>query len=334
MKMKVAYVLSGTALAGGSKVVFEHVRLLNRTGFFDACVVSPEPYPKWIHFKVPFIMTDLKKLNLNLFDLVVTTFYDQGFLYRNSHVCFLHFCQGYEGDYTADLGLSHLDEEIERFYSFSCPKMVVSRFLMEKLRLLTDAPILFVGQILDREIFKPVVSNCRKYILVVGQSEYPFKGVKRSLSVAMRLKEIFPDLKVMRVSPTDTRKDEAMKFFIDEFWIRVPPVFMSKIYSKAILSIYMPYKDGFGLPVLESIASGVPVIASDIPPFREICGSDYPLCRTVDDAVDLGVKMLTNTDFYRTLSTKGVQRSYRFNTSGLLLRLIRAFLVGIMWGKL
>ena len=30
--------------------------------------------------------------------------------------------------------------------------------------------------------------------------------------------------------------------------------------------------EGFGLPPLEALAAGVPVIASDIPPVREVCG--------------------------------------------------------------
>ncbi len=34
--------------------------------------------------------------------------------------------------------------------------------------------------------------------------------------------------------------------------------------------------EGFGLPVIEAINSGIPVVASDIPIFREILGNNYP----------------------------------------------------------
>jgi glycosyltransferase involved in cell wall biosynthesis len=36
--------------------------------------------------------------------------------------------------------------------------------------------------------------------------------------------------------------------------------------------IYPSWYEGFGLPVLEALAAGVPVVASDIPALREVAG--------------------------------------------------------------
>ena len=45
-----------------------------------------------------------------------------------------------------------------------------------------------------------------------------------------------------------------------------------KLYNSAVLFITLPIDEGFGLPVLEAITCGIPVICSDIPALREISG--------------------------------------------------------------
>jgi glycosyltransferase involved in cell wall biosynthesis len=44
------------------------------------------------------------------------------------------------------------------------------------------------------------------------------------------------------------------------------------LYDRAIAFIYPSTFEGFGMPVLEAMAAGVPVACSDIPPLREVAG--------------------------------------------------------------
>ncbi len=50
------------------------------------------------------------------------------------------------------------------------------------------------------------------------------------------------------------------------------PGYLPAVYHLADVFIYPSLYEGFGLPPLEAMASGIPVIASDIPPLKEILG--------------------------------------------------------------
>jgi glycosyltransferase involved in cell wall biosynthesis len=52
----------------------------------------------------------------------------------------------------------------------------------------------------------------------------------------------------------------------------VPDHELARLYRGARCFAYIPLYEGFGLPVLEAMASGAPVVASDIPPLREVAG--------------------------------------------------------------
>ena len=54
---------------------------------------------------------------------------------------------------------------------------------------------------------------------------------------------------------------------------RVPDDVLPALYSGAAGFVYGSIYEGFGLPLLEALACGCPVVISDIPAHREVCGS-------------------------------------------------------------
>lgn len=62
----------------------------------------------------------------------------------------------------------------------------------------------------------------------------------------------------------------------------LPDEDLATIYNLANATILPSYYEGFGLPVLESMACGTPVVCSDAASLSEICGSDAIICDPAD----------------------------------------------------
>ncbi len=96
----------------------------------------------------------------------------------------------------------------------------------------------------------------------------PAEGQDTPLVIAGRepkwAKPMFPDL-----------RDYAKTLQIEDYvqWIGyVDEEDKPALYRLASVFVYPSIAEGFGLPVLEAMASGTPVVACDIPVMREVCG--------------------------------------------------------------
>lgn len=82
------------------------------------------------------------------------------------------------------------------------------------------------------------------------------------------------------------------------------------LYQHARFLAFCSYTEGFGLPLLESIQRGTPVIAADIPVSREVAGGYCDWFRQ-DDAADLCRVVLEYEDEERYRQRKESLREYR-----------------------
>lgn len=71
------------------------------------------------------------------------------------------------------------------------------------------------------------------------------------------------------------------------------------------------YAEGFGLPIIEAQQQGVPVIASDIPVFREIAGNDAEFF-SLGDVASFNKAIDTLQKNYKT--TKAKLENYKWLT--------------------
>ena len=85
-------------------------------------------------------------------------------------------------------------------------------------------------------------------------------------------------------------------------------------YASADCFLFPSLREGFGLPPLEAMASGIPVVCSDSPSLPEVVG-DAALMRPAEDTDGLAkavLAVLTDDSCAEGLRTRGLERSARF----------------------
>ena len=103
------------------------------------------------------------------------------------------------------------------------------------------------------------------------------------------------------------------------------------LYSSCTVFVYPSIYEGFGLPPLEAMACGAPVIASNIATFQETLGTAAQLVEPndVEALVRSMVEILDDEDRRRTLSRRGLEQAAKFSwerTAQLTLEVYREVL--------
>jgi len=155
---------------------------------------------------------------------------------------------------------------------------------------------LFVGRV-----------DARKNIpgIITAYLELP-EGIRSSTCLALVLSGRPPDI------------DDFMKHFAHLLegngiiYLRdVPPRDLFGLYSSALGFVFPTLDEGFGLPVLEAMQSGCPVISSNLSCIPEIAGNAAILVDPLDTSeISLSMRLLAESPRKRDeLSKKGLQQS-------------------------
>ncbi|MCU1256196.1 MAG: glycosyl transferase group 1 [Candidatus Angelobacter sp.] len=96
---------------------------------------------------------------------------------------------------------------------------------------------------------------------------------------------------------------------------RVPDENLPGLYATASLLVMPSLYEGFGFPVLESMAAGTPVVASNISSLPEVAGEAAILVspHEVEELANAIADVLFNPGFAADLRSKGLARAQQFN---------------------
>jgi glycosyltransferase involved in cell wall biosynthesis len=111
-----------------------------------------------------------------------------------------------------------------------------------------------------------------KDFLLCVSTTHPHKNLERLLRVHAQMKNA-PRLILTGVRGFAAKEIETLASDAVEIKGWVPREQLHELYREALGFIYPSTFEGFGMPVLEAMAAGVPVACSDIPPLREIARS-------------------------------------------------------------
>jgi len=265
--VKLLYLLPDPELNGGTKVVFQHAELLRRLGH-GVTVAAEGERPVWF----PFGGTYLDRTQTRAaerYDLVIATYWTT---VREALDLDLgpvaHFCQGYEG------ALEHLQPrlaEIESVYREPLPTLVVSPHLAPFLRERFGRESAIAPPSLDPR-FSPMDrpgSSGFPWIAVPGIFAAPVKGVPTALAAVARLRARGLPVRLLRFSILPPDAEERRQLEPDRYLCGVAPeVIAHEVRSADLLLLPSREGEGFGLPLLEAMASGTPAVASAIPSIR------------------------------------------------------------------
>ncbi len=88
---------------------------------------------------------------------------------------------------------------------------------------------------------------------------------------------------------------------------------MYELYRNAYCLLYTSSYEGFGLPPIEAMSAGCPVIASNIPSVHEVVGNAGILINPFNfDSISNAILLLENYSFRNEIIDKGLKRSQLF----------------------
>jgi glycosyltransferase involved in cell wall biosynthesis len=172
------------------------------------------------------------------------------------------------------------------------------------------------------------------YLLFLGAS-YPHKNVVSAIKAFLKFTEMSQEnIKLLVVNrPNEYLKSVKQKFsgnfdfeknvlFLDYASYHDLPI----LYSNATALFYPSLYEGFGIPPLEAMACGCPVIVSNNSSLPEVCGDSalYIDPKSEESMVE-GIKNLLNNDELRIkLSEKGLAQASKFSWEKSALKLYKS----------
>ena len=233
-------------------------------------------------------------------------------------------------DRIAAVGLALDRRGIRNATHVICVSEATKRDLMQYLAV-EEEKITVIYNGIDHSVFKPSPVNDGRfsapYVLYVG-SERPRKNLTCLLRAFASLKDRgprFASLRLLKVGSAGRSDgfrtatlEEARRLGIDndvDFVDHVSDQDLAVIYSNALALVYPSLYEGFGLPVVEAMACGCPVVTTDVSSLPEVAGSAALLVDPHDPAgfAEALQSVILDRDLSTRLRGDGLRRARDFS---------------------
>lgn len=173
--------------------------------------------------------------------------------------------------------------------------------------------VIFNGVSLKEYLGEEKKENHKKLVMVSR-----FHRAKDQMTVVRALKLLPNEYQITFVGDGETREEVEKK--VEELDLEKRVKFLgfskevSEILKKSDIAVQSSKFEGFGISALEAMASGTPVVASDVVGLADVVG-DAGVLFKVGDEKDLKDKILILEDLeiYRKKSRDGIERSHKFS---------------------
>ena len=173
------------------------------------------------------------------------------------------------------------------------------------------------------ERIEPLVGRSTPYVLYVSRIEHPGKNHVRLVEAFDRMcrREDLPHRLVFagsdwtRAAAVHAAAEASASSDRIDFLGYVPDELLPALNAAADLVVFPSLYEGFGIPVLEAMASGTPVVASGTSSIPEVGGEAVGYFDPLDiDAIDSAMtRVLTDRRLHASMASAGLERAAGFS---------------------
>lgn len=182
----------------------------------------------------------------------------------------------------------------------------------------------------EQEFIREKYTGGASYFLYVG-ALHPRKNIVSLLSAFNIFKRKNPGLEKLLVVGGEMHKTSDIFDILEKLPFKKDVIFtgrlseteLIKVYGAALALAYVPYFEGFGMPIVEAMSTGVPVICSSTTSMPEVGGDAvlYADPSSVDQIAEAMIKVATDSKLRAELIERGFEQKKKFSwdeTSRLL----------------
>lgn len=155
----------------------------------------------------------------------------------------------------------------------------------------------------------------QKYLLYIGHRT-DYKNFNMAVRAAAKFKDQYKFVIIGEKFTTDEQK------FVNSYFDKNEPILISGLqnkelnflYNKAFALLYPSSYEGFGIPVVEAMKTGCPVIAGNNSSIPEVAGDSAILIDHIDhNKISEAIKKLSDLNLRGLMISKGFKQSEKFN---------------------
>ena len=165
-------------------------------------------------------------------------------------------------------------------------------------------------------------SEGKDYFLFVG-ALHPRKNIKRLLMAFDQFKSITKSGNKLLIVGAKMWWNDELESCFDQLTYKEEVIFTGRIsleelkalYSSALAFCFVSYFEGFGIPIIEAMKCGCPVITSNCTAMPEVAGEAALLVDpyNTDSITSAMIKLNSNNELRAELSEKGLIHSQKFS---------------------
>lgn len=324
--MKIVYLVPFSFVCGGLRVVFEQANRLQERGH-QVKIISLQGDRGWFPLKAEFVPVPCFEGHIPETDILIATFNTTArSAYESGRGIPFYLIQGYESLFYEDRAYW---TQCEESYRLPLAHLYVSNWLKDLIETRFGQKGYLVSNGIDLKQFKPSpplsVSGPKKKMILMVYSPFKLKNcLDGLLSFKLAREELAGIELIMFGTSPSPAVDFPYTYFYNPAQGNIP-----KIYSSSDCLIFPSLAEGFGLPPLEAMACGCPVVTTDCGGIRDFAVDSQSALlvspQKIEEMARTIIRLLTDESLRKELIKNGLLTAKKFSWDKVVTRLEKIF---------